>query len=143
MSESETQSQSETQIQEKTQEIEPQELTHEQIKELYEKAVSEGRLESRYLLKLETWVRQGSAFDDKADFEVIYGEVGIIELGEWNEGYPHRRGTRYLIVPKTVPAIILWYNKWDYETDIGEREVVYVFTSEGWKKILVQSSRRS
>jgi hypothetical protein len=143
MSESETQTQSETQIQEKTQEIEPQELTTQQIKKLVELAEKEGRLESRYLLKLETWVRQGSSFDDKADFDVVYGEAAVIELEEWDEGYPHRRGTRYLIVPKTVPVIILWRNKWDYETDIGEREIVYVFTSEGWKKILVRSSRRS
>jgi hypothetical protein len=139
MSESETQTQSETQIQE----IEPQEVTPELIKKLVEKAISDGKDETMYLLKLETWFRQGSSFDDSASFDVIFGDVDIIELKEWNEGYPYRKGHTNLLVPKTVPVVVIWRNRWDYGEDSGEREIVYVFTSEGWKKILVRSSRRS
>jgi hypothetical protein len=126
----------------KSETIEPQEITPEQIKQLVEKAISEGKDETRYILKLETWFRQGGSFDDSASFDVIFGDVDIIELKEWNEGYPYRKGHTNLLVPKTVPTIVIWRNRWDYGEDSGEREIVYVFTSEGWKKILVHSSRR-
>jgi hypothetical protein len=139
MSESETQTQSET-IQ--TQ-IEPQELTPEKIKELYEKAEKEGRIESRYILKLQTWYRQGESFEDNAAFDVIYGDAETVELGEWNEGYPYRKGHTWLIIPKSMPVVILWTNKYDYGTEFGEVTNAFIFTSEGWKKILVHSTKRA
>jgi hypothetical protein len=127
----------------KTQALETQEVTPEQIKQLVEKAEKEGRIESRYLLKLQKWRRQGSSFEDKADFEIIFGYVETVELGEWDEGYPYRKGCTYLLIPKSVPAVVRWKNAWDYSVDIGEKEVIYVFTSEGWKEVLVRTTRRS
>ncbi|MCC6056885.1 MAG: hypothetical protein LM583_09440 [Desulfurococcaceae archaeon] len=118
--------------------IEPQEITQEQIKQLVEKAISEGKDEARLLLILEKWVRQGSAYVNDADFEVIYGEAEEVTLQEWDAGYPYERGTKYIIIPKTVPTIIRWYHVWDYGEDRGEREIVYVFTTEGWKSIRVK-----
>jgi hypothetical protein len=118
--------------------IEPQELTQEQIQKLVELAQKENRIEARLLLVLEKWVRQGSAYVNDADFDVIYGEAELVEFGEWDAGYPYERGTKYIIIPKTVPTIIRWYHVWDYGEDRGEREIVYVFTTEGWKSIRVK-----
>jgi hypothetical protein len=129
---------SETQVQVETSKIEPHELTQEQIKNLIELAQKENRVESRFILLIEEWIRQGTSFDDTSKFEVIYGEADLVKLEEWNEGYPYRKGTKYLVIPKTVPVIILWYHRWDYGEDRGEREIVYVFTAEGWKKISVR-----
>jgi hypothetical protein len=133
---------SETQVQVKTSnpetQFEIQELTPEKIKELVEKAEKEGRLEGRYLLKLSTWYRQGSSYEDKASYEVILGEIDSVETRQWDEGYPYRRGVDTLIIPKTLPVIIVWRHKWDYGEDRGEREIVYVFTTEGWKSIRVK-----
>ena len=114
------------------------ELKPEQIKQLIELAQREGRLEGRYLLKLSTWRRQGSSYEDKADFEIILGEVDSITIKEWDEGYPYRCGEDTLIIPKTLPVIILWRHRWDYGLDRGEAAVVYVFTTEGWKSISVK-----
>jgi len=114
------------------------ELKPEQIKQLIELAQREGRLEGRYLLKLSTWRRQGSSYEDKADFEIILGEIDSITIREWDEGYPHRKGFDYIIIPKTIPVVILWFHKWDYGEDKGEREIAYIFTSEGWKSVTVK-----
>jgi hypothetical protein len=118
--------------------MEPQELTLDQIKELYEKAVKEGRLEGRYLLKLQRWTRQGSSYEDKADFDIVYGEAEEVVIQGWDEGYPYRRGVDVIVIPKTLPVIILWRHRWDYGLDRGEAAVVYVFTTEGWKSISVK-----
>jgi hypothetical protein len=123
--------------------IETQELTPEQIRKLIELAQKEGKIEARYLLKLDTWIRQGTSFHDRAVFDVIFGDVETVELGKWDEGYPYRKGCTYLLIPKSVPAVVRWKNAWDYSVDIGEKEVIYVFTSEGWKEVLVRTTRRS
>jgi hypothetical protein len=121
-----------------SQTIEPQEITPEQIQKLVEKAISEGKDETRYLLKLQVWHRQGPSYEDEADFKVIYGEAEEVKVKEWDEGYPYRRGVDVIIIPKAVPTIVIWRHKWDYDLDRGESETVYVFTSDGWKKISVR-----
>jgi hypothetical protein len=126
----------ETQIQDE--QIQPQELKPEQIKELYEKAVKEGRVEALYMLKLHRWARQGTSYIDKADFEIIFGEAEEVVIHEWDEGYPYRRGVDVIIIPKTIPVVILWFHKWDYGEDRGGREIAYIFTSEGWKSVTVE-----
>ena len=128
--------QTQTQIQ--AEQIQLQELNHEQIKKLLELAVKEGRLEGRYLLVLQTWRRQGSSYEDKADFEIILGEIDSITIREWDEGYPHRKGFDYIIIPKTIPVVILWFHKWDYGTESGESAKVYIFTADGWKSVCVK-----
>jgi hypothetical protein len=118
--------------------IEPKELTLDEIKNLVLKAIEEKRIEARYILVIEEWIRQGPSFEDSADFEVVYGEAYKVELMEWNEGYPYRKGHKYLLIPKTVPVVVLWRHKWDYETEVGEFQKIYVFTSEGWKEVKVK-----
>jgi hypothetical protein len=128
---------SETQTSNPETQIEPQELTPEQIKQLVEKAISEGKDEARLLLILEKWVRQGSSYVNDADFEVIYGEAELVEFGEWDAGYPYERGKKYIVIPKTMPTIVRWWHVWDYGEDRGETETIYVFTSDGWKSVKV------
>jgi len=118
--------------------IEPQELKPEQIKQLIELAQKEGETEARFILVLEEWRRQGESYEDKAEFSVIFGEADIVKIEDIDEGYPYRRISKYLVIPKTVPTIVLWHSKWDYDLDRGESMVVYVFTSEGWKSISVK-----
>jgi hypothetical protein len=117
--------------------IEPQELTPEQIQKLVELAQKENRIEARLLLVLEKWDRQGGAYVNYADFEVIYGEAELVEFGEWDAGYPYERGTKYIVIPKTMPTIVRWWHVWDYGEDRGETETIYVFTSDGWKSVKV------
>jgi hypothetical protein len=134
MSQVETQTE-QTQIQAT---IEPQELKPEQIKQLIELAQKENRVEARLLLLLEKWRRQGSSYINDADFEVIYGDAELVEFEEWDAGYPYERGTKYIVIPKTVPVVIRWWHVWDYDTDRGETETIYVFTSDGWKSVKVK-----
>ena len=117
--------------------IEPQELSPELISKLIELAQKENRIEARLLLVLEKWDRQGSAYINTADFEIIYGEAELVEVGEFDAGYPYERGEKYLIIPKTIPVIVDWWHNWDYGEDRGETETIYVFTSEGWKSVKV------
>jgi len=126
----------ETQIQDE--QIQPQELKPEQIKNLIELAEKENRIEGRYLLKLSTWSRQGSSYSDDADFDIIHGNAEYILIREWDEGYPYRKGFDYMIIPKTIPVVILWRHSWDYDLDRGESVNVYIFTTEGWKSIRVK-----
>ena len=115
-----------------------QELSPEQISRLIELAQKENRIEARYILKLQRWRRQGQSYVDDADFKVIYGEAEEVTAEEWDEGYPYRRGEDVLIIPKTIPVIVDWWHNWDYDTDRGETETIYVFTSEGWKSVRVK-----
>jgi len=131
MSSPETQTQTQTQTQ-------IQELSPEQIRRLVELAEKENRVEARFLLLLERWDRQGSAYINYADFEVIYGDAEVIEIGEWDSGYPYERGEKYLVIPKTVPVIVDWWHNWDYGEERGQEEVLYIFTRQGWKSIRVR-----
>jgi len=114
---------------------ETQELTPEVIKQLVEKA---SPTEWKYLLKLESYSRQGPAFTRYQKFEVIYGEADIIELRRWDAGYPYDAGEDYLILPKTVPVIVR-VDRFDETTSpvIDETEL-YIFTAEGWKSVIVK-----
>jgi hypothetical protein len=118
--------------------IEPQKLTPELIRNLVEKAEKEGREETRFLLKISTWRRQGESYEDYATYDVIYGNAEIVVLKDWDEGYPYRKGSDLLVMPKTVPVVVIWRNKFDYGTESGEIEKVYVFTSDGWKEVKVK-----
>jgi hypothetical protein len=108
----------------------PKEITPEQIEKLLEKAKE---TEWKYLLRLEEWARQGPAYTDFAEAEIIYGEAERVKLGSWDSGYPYASGVEYLIIPRTVPTIILW----THVTDEGKTEKIYIFTSDGWKEVEV------
>jgi len=107
-----------------------EELTPEQIEKLLEKAKE---TEWKYLLRIEEWSRQGPAYTDYAEFELVYGKADRVKLEDWDAGYPYAAGTTYLIIPKTVPTVILWR----HVTDEATKEVLYIFTRDGWKEVEV------
>jgi hypothetical protein len=113
---------------------EVEEITPEVLNKLLEKATD---AETRFLLFLETQHRPGAAFTDVADFDVVLGEVEKIEL-EHAYNYPHYSGSRYLIIPKTIPVVIQWWHRWDFGNDQGYEEKIYVFTKDGWKVVEVK-----
>jgi len=113
-------------------EINLEKMTPEDIKRLLEKAKD---TEWRYLLKIEEWARQGSAYDDVAEFEVVYGEADLVRLEDYDAGYPGVAGTEYLVVPKTVPVIILWRHYQDYGNGSKSTRIVFIFTKDGWKYV--------
>ena len=111
-------------------ESKPEKITPEQIIKLLDKAKD---TEWRYLLKIREWARQGSAYTDYAESQVIYGEAERVTLERWDAGYPYATGEDVLIIPKTVPVIVIW----EHVTDQSIRRIVYVFTSDGWKEVVV------
>jgi hypothetical protein len=108
----------------------------EELAKLLEKA-KESPMESSYVLILHTNNRPGEAFEDVAEFEIVYGEVEEVELERYFN-YPYENGARYLLIPKTVPAVVRWWRRWDFGNDRGYEEKVYIFTAEGWKCVEVR-----
>jgi hypothetical protein len=111
-----------------------EEITPETIGKLLQKAKD---AEWRYLLKLRQWARQGSAYDDVAEYEVVYGEAEEVILERWNPGFPYAAGEDVLIIPKKVPTIVVWRHYEDTGNGPISRKVVYVFTRDGWKSVEV------
>lgn len=112
-------------------------VTNVDIKKLVEEALKRPA-ESKYLLRIETWVRQGASFTDYRDYRVVYGDVTAVELERIDQGYPYRIIMRYVIFPKTIPTILVVREYSDipgFETDEVE---IYVFTKDGWKRISVR-----
>jgi len=107
------------------------------IRELCKKAIEEGTEEAKYLLKLSRWTRPGPSFEDNGDFKVVLGEVREIPLSHRYD-YPTVDETTYLIIPLTVPVIIIERHGNDYEGEYVEHTVVHVFTKDGWKSVEVQ-----
>jgi len=119
--------------------VEP--VTEDLVKKLVEEVVSNPDkfpTESKILLVLKEWRRQGSSYVDEQRVEVIYGEADMVELREFDEGYPYRRGREVVIIPKTVPTIV----RVEYRTNTVNppiySEVIYVFTKDGWKRVDVR-----
>jgi len=113
-------------------EIEPEKLTPEMIKELLEKATP---VETKYLLKLRRWARQGGAYDDYAEFEVVYGEAEEVTLEEWDSGYPYARGEDVIVIPRRVPTVIYWKHYEDKGDGEMKTRIIYIFTKDGWKSV--------
>jgi len=109
-------------------------VTPELIDELLKKASD---AERRYILELETGSRPGGMWVDVTRFEVVYGEADTLEL-EYSCSYPHYSGSRWLILPKTVPVVVRYWHRDDYEGDYREWEEIYVFTRDGWKMVRVK-----
>jgi hypothetical protein len=109
-----------------------EELKPEEIGKLLEKA---GPTEWKYLLILDKWNRQGNVYRDYSNFEIVYGEVDMVLLEKWNSGYPRTVGEKYLIVPKTVPVVIVHYEGRDFGNGLEQEREVYIFTKDGWKRL--------
>ncbi|RLI86873.1 MAG: hypothetical protein DRP01_03265, partial [Archaeoglobales archaeon] len=61
-------------------------------------------------------------------------EADVFEI-EHIYDYPTTDDHVCVIVPRSIPVVIRWYHEWDYGEDQGYREILYIFTKEGWKKI--------
>jgi hypothetical protein len=94
--------------------------------------------EARLLLLLKEWRRQGESYIDEQRINVIYGEAEEITIREFDEGYPYRKGAEVVIIPKTLPTIVLVRRRDNTTSPEIDEAVVYVFTVEGWKKVEVK-----
>jgi len=108
-------------------------LDVEVIKKLIEQASD---TEMKYLLILETNYRPGSSFEDETEYEVLYGEVDAVKL-EHRYNYPTENSVKWLLIPKTIPVIVSYSHRDDYEGCLREWKNIYVFTAEGWKVVYV------
>jgi hypothetical protein len=91
--------------------------------------------EAKLVLVLKEWSRQGPAYVDDQNFEVIHGDVEEITLRYFDEGYPYRRGREVALIPKVVPTIV----KVEYRTNTTDPPIhsvtLYIFTGDGWKRV--------
>ena len=106
-------------------------IAPEEIARLLEKAKD---TEWKFLLKLRTWARQGTGWHtDYAEFNILFGEAEEVVLERWDAGYPYSAGEDVLIIPKTVPVVVLW----EHVSDDNKTATVYIFTKDGWKEVEV------
>jgi hypothetical protein len=115
-------------------------LLPEDIRKLVEQVLQEPdryKTEAKLLLVLKEWRRQGPSYIDEQRVEIIYGEAEEVILEEFDEGYPHRKGTIFALIPKTVPVVV----KVEYRTNTVNPPIdemtLYIFTKDGWKKVEV------
>jgi len=104
----------------------------------------ETQIETQKELVLDVWYRQGSAFEDKYQCEVIYGNADVDEeydrhLCELN--YPYRCPGVFRVRPRSIPTIVLCHGL----DNTGNEEVrvqdLYIFTQDGWKYMKVLEER--
>jgi len=111
------------------------ELSQEELKEMINKALQEGKEEAKLILILGEWSRPGPSFEDYANMKVIYGEVEKILL-KHNYDYPTTNEYHYAILPKSKTVVLLFEFGDDYEGEMQEHEELYVFSyPQGWKSI--------
>lgn len=111
------------------------ELSEEEVKELLQKALREGKLESRYLLEISEWKRPGGAFVDYGRVTALYGEVEKIPINEIYE-YPYTNQQDYIVVPRTKTVILLFQYANDYQGSVESHADLYIFSSsKGWFKL--------
>jgi hypothetical protein len=91
--------------------------------------------EAKFLLTIETWYRQGPAYTRYRSFKVIYGEVDEVLLERSCDSYPYDCYENYIIVPKSVPAIVLVEEEDETVDPPVSRKELYVFTKDGWKRV--------
>jgi hypothetical protein len=113
--------------------VEPTPLTPEKIKELVEKATP---TEWKYLLKLKLERRIsgcGWVYKYGWDIKILHGEVEMVTLNK-REHHDCTIETEMLLVPKTIPAVVL-LSEWNDDPQVKDTVTTYVFTSDGWKSI--------
>lgn len=93
--------------------------------------------ERKYLLELETNCRPGPSFHWSSDFEVIKGEITKIEL-EHIYDYPCYNTHTWLIMPKKLGTTLYFKERADPEMNIRNTDILYTFTKEGWKSLVIQ-----
>jgi len=91
----------------------------------------------RAMLVLEEWDRCVGAFTDKRTVEVVYGEVEKIILKEYETSFPRMWGRVFVLIPKTLPVVVLERTVDDTTSPIIDEVTVYVYTKHGWKRVKV------
>ncbi len=113
-------------------------LEGERLKELIKRAEEEGTWESYFLLKLSTYYYNGSLGIEVSDYKVVLGEVDQIVLESRVDGSrANATSETILIIPKTIPVIILYRAYSDIEGHSYDHRTLYVFTKDGWKSITI------
>ena len=94
--------------------------------------------ERKFILAIEERRRQGPAFRRFTEAKVIYGDADEILTDEECDSYPYDCWWTKIVIPKTIPTIVL-KERVDETIDppVYEKEV-YIFTKEGWKKVRIQ-----
>jgi len=116
------------------------ELDEETIRNLVKQILSNPEkypTESKMILVIETWTRQGPSFSDFQRYRVLEGEVNEIILEERDEGYPYRFHRKFAIIPMTLPVIIEVESYDETSTPIRSSKSIYVFTTDGWKTVRI------
>jgi len=110
-------------------------LTEEEVKKLVQRAITEGKEESRYLLRIEEWNRPGDSFTDYGEFKVIYGNVETV-LVDKEYDYPTTNKDTYIVIPKTKVVVIFFEEGDNYKGKTIRHAELYVFShNHGWRKI--------
>jgi len=103
---------------------------------------SQGKMQKE--LVIDVWYRQGSAYSDEYQCEVIYGDAEtkveydrrICELN-----WPYQCPGVFKVRPKSIPTIILCKgvdNTSDEEVRVMD---MYVYTQKGWKYMRIYEKR--
>jgi len=128
----------ETQIQENKTQIQTREITEDDLKQIIENVLKEGREESKYILILEIRNRDvgcGYIYLYKEEIELIEGNVEMVELDDLY--FNCEEVKKYAIIPKTLP-VVLKLTHIDQNPTFNDYIEYHVFTIDGWKKIFVQ-----
>ena len=90
--------------------------------------------EAKFILQLSEWRRPGPSFNDYGKIQVLLGEAEFIELYRIYN-YPTTDITKYAILPKTLPVVLLFEYGDDYEGSMVRHAELYAFTTDGWVKV--------
>ena len=106
-------------------------LTDEQISELIEQSIKEGRDESKYFLI----VKEYRGRDGYIKIRQVYGEYELI-LMSTNDINDETREFDYAIIPKSDTIIVLVEERIKYNSQNQKRQIIYIFSYPvGWKSL--------
>ena len=120
-----------------SQTLEEREVTNDDVVELVEKALKEGREEAIYILTLTLSRRRegcGYMYLHEESLEIIEGNVDVVTLSrsEFNCDVEER----VAIIPRFVPTVVKKTYK-DEDPEVDNYVCYYVFDGKGWKSIKV------
>jgi len=106
-------------------------LTDEQINQLIEQSIKEGRNESKYYLI----IKEHKGKDGHVKIRQIYGEYEMI-LMNINDIDENTREFEYAIIPKSDVVILFIEERIKYNSQSQKHQIVYVFSYPvGWKSL--------
>jgi hypothetical protein len=93
------------------------------------------------VLEIDVWYRQGGAYTDRYDCEVIYGNADVDveydrQICEMN--YPYRCPGVFRVRPLSMPVIIRCVGVDNTGNPRYYVDELYIFTEEGWKHVKVK-----